>query len=247
VRRPVGDWRTELEAELRAVGREVDVPPAPDLTTQVRRRLAKPPVRRWFGRPSWRIAFVVVVVLLGVLVATPQGRAVIVDVFRFAGVELRTGPGPTPSPASSPSLSGEQRMSLEQARKRVVFPILVPAALGSPDEVVVSDGGRVVSLTYHRTAHGELRVDEFDGHLDPIYQKFVDGGDLTEVRVNGRRGIWIKGPHELMYVTRDGKHDTASARLTTGNTLIWDTGRVALRLEGALQQDQALGIALSAR
>ncbi len=168
-------------------------------------------------------------------------------VLRFAGIELRQAPGPVRSPGSSASLPGERQMSLEEARRQVSFPILVPAALGRPGEVVVSDGGRVASLVYSRTPYGKVLIDEFAGHLDPIlFQKFVHFGDVTPVEVNGTKGLWIKGPHLLMYVTHDGVPATASARLTKGNTLIWGTRQVALRLEGKLGQRTALSIADSA-
>jgi hypothetical protein len=65
--------------------------------------------------------------------------------------------------------------------------------------------------------------------------------------VNGTQGLWIKGPHDLVYITRDGTPADASARLSTGNTLIWGTRQVALRLEGNLSQTAALAIADSAR
>jgi len=136
----------------------------------------------------------------------------------------------------------------ERARRQVSFPILVPAALGRPGEVVVSDRGRVVSLIYRRTPYGLVRLDEFAGHLDQfVFEKFVHSGDVTEVRVNGTRGLWIKGPQELVYITRDGTTVAASARLTTGNTLIWGTRQVAVRLEGNLTRTAALAIADSAR
>jgi hypothetical protein len=91
-------------------------------------------------------------------------------------------------------------------------------------------------------------MDEFAGHLDPVFfQKFIQVGDATVVRVNGRKGMWVKGPHLLMYITRDGTPAAASARLTTGNTLIWGTPQVALRLEGNLTRAEALAIASSAR
>ena len=139
-------------------------------------------------------------------------------------------------------------MSLVQARHHVSFPILVPAALGRPGEVVVSDSGRVVSLIYRRTPHGLVRMDEFAGHLDQIYfEKFVHASNVTKVEVNGAKGLWIKGPQELMYITRSGTPAVASARLTTGNTLIWATRQVALRLEGNLGKAAALTIASSAR
>ncbi len=198
-------------------------------------------------RLVWRAVLAVVAALVAVLIATPQGRAAIIQVFRFAGVELRQGPGPVRSPGRSASLPGGRRMSLEQARRQVSFPILVPAVLGRPGDVVVSDGGRVASLIYRRAPYGQVRLDEFAGHLDPVFfQKFVPLGDVTEVEVNGAPGLWIKGPHMLVYITRDGTPAIASARLTTGNTLIWGTGQVALRLEGNLGKTAALAIANSA-
>jgi hypothetical protein len=252
-------WQRAVEAELRDLGRELDVPPAASPTAAVRQRLEGPTagrphparrgtgiVRRW--RPAWRAALIVVAVVVALLAATPQGRAVVAHVLRFAGIELQEGPGPAPSPRSGAALPGERRMSLAQARRHVSFPILVPEALGRPGEVVVSDGGRVASLIYRRTPYGEVRMDEFGGHLDPVFfQKFIQVGDVTVVRVNGRKGMWVKGPHVLMYITRDGTPATASARLTTGNTLIWGAPQVALRLEGNLTKTEALAIASSAR
>jgi len=138
-------------------------------------------------------------------------------------------------------------MPLGTARHQASFPILVPAVLGRPGEVLVSDRGRVVSLIYRRTRYGLVRIDEFAGHLDPVYfRKFVSFRKMTEIEVNGTTGAWIKGPHELVYVTRDGTPVTASARLTAGNTLIWGTRQVALRLEGNLGKPVALAIAKSA-
>jgi hypothetical protein len=251
-------WQDAVESELRAVGRELAVPPASDLTAAVRQRLEgraarhrRLPALRTGAlrrRPGWQAALAVVAALLAVLIATPQGRAAITHVLRFAGIELRQQPGPVPSPQSNASLPGERRMSLEQARHQVSFPILVPAALGLPGQVVVSDGGRVVSLIYRQTPYGLVRLDEFAGHLDQVYfRKIVPLSEVTQVEVHGTRGLWIRGPHELVYMTRDGSSAVASARLTTGNTLIWGTRQVALRLEGNVGKVAALTIASSAR
>jgi hypothetical protein len=251
------EWLDAVESELRAVGREFEVPPARDLTAAVRQRLEGQAVRHrhkparrtgaFRRRLAWRAALAVAAALLTVLIATPQGRAVIIHVFRFAGVELRQEPGPVRSPGSSASLPGERQMPLDKARHQASFPILVPTALGQPGEVVVSDGGRVVSLIYPRTPYGLVRLDEFAGHVDQLFfEKFVHFGNVTEVKVNGTKGLWIKGPHDLMYVTRDGTPAIASARLTTGNTLIWGIRQVALRLEGNLSKTAALAIANSA-
>jgi hypothetical protein len=251
-------WQDAMESELRAVGRELAVPPASDLTAAVRQRLEGRAARHRHlpalrtgaprRRPGWQAALAVLAALLAVLIATPQGRAAITHVLRFAGIELRQQPSPMPSPRSSASLPGERQMPLEQARHQVSFPILVPATLGRPGEVVVSDGGRIASLIYRRTPYGLVRLDEFAGHRDQVYfRKIVPLSEVTQVEVNGTRGLWIKGPHELVYITRDGSSAAASARLTTGNTLIWGTRRVALRVEGNFGRAAALTIASSAR
>jgi hypothetical protein len=206
------------------------------------------PALRIPRRPGWRAVLVAVVALLAVVIATPQGRAVLMRAFRFVGIEFHQGPGPVRSPGSSAPLPGQRRMSLEQARRSVSFPILAPTALGRPSDVVVSDGGRVVSLIYRRTAYGEVRIDEFAGHIDRlVFEKFAHGRTITDVEVNGHQGLWVKGPQELIYITRNGTPASASARLTTGNTLIWSTRHVALRLEGKLDKTTALAIADSAR
>jgi len=261
-------WVAAAEAELRALARELEVPPARDLTAAVRRQLedraasGRPRWRAPVGRPRWRwprgraalAALAVLTALAVVVIATPQGRAAISHVFRFGGVEIRQdqgrgqSPGPGRSAAASAPLPGEQRMSLAQARRRVSFPVLVPAALGQPSQVLVSDGGRVVSLIYLGTPYGQVRMDEFAGQVDQIYfEKIVYLSHVTKVKVNGNKALWIKGPHELVYIGRDGTTTEAPPRLTTGNTLLWGTRQAALRLEGRFGEQTALAIAGSAR
>ena len=65
--------------------------------------------------------------------------------------------------------------------------------------------------------------------------------------MNGTKGLWVTGPQEIVYVRSDGMIVQASARLTTGSTLIWGTPRVALRLEGGFSKAAALAVAASAR
>ncbi len=145
-------WQDATESELRALSPRLDVPPAAEQAAVVRRleeqrleeeqrraarrlgsRQRRRPLRGHAGRilyPRWRAALIVVLTVVALAVAIPQSRAAIAHVLRLDGVELRQAPGP--SPAAHPSLPGEQRMTLEQARQRVTFPILVPAKLGQP-------------------------------------------------------------------------------------------------------------------
>ena len=250
-------WEDALVSELRALSPRLDVPPPADQATAVRWRLeaqrhpqARPRLTaRWRGRilyPRWRAALIAVLTVVALAVAIPQSRAVIAHVLRLGGVELRQAPGPSLAP--HPSLPGEQRMPLERARQRAAFPVLVPAKLGRPGAATVSDGGRVVTLIYDHTPYGQVRLDEFDGHLDPVvFEKFVHLGNVTEVRLNGTKGLWVTGPQEIVYVRSDGTVAEASARMTTGSTLIWGTPRVALRLEGGFGKAAALTVAASAR
>lgn len=203
-------WRDALVSELRALSPGLDVPPAGKQDAIVRQRLEarqRPEPRprssaRWRARmlyPRWRAALIVALTVLALAVAIPQSRAVIVHVLRLDGVELRQAPGPSPAP--HPSLPGEQRMPLGQARQRVAFPVLVPAKLGRPATVTVSDSGRVATLIYDRTPYGQVRLDEFDGHLDQVYfEKFIQVGSATKVRLNGTNGLWVTGPQEVVYV-----------------------------------------------
>ena len=251
-----------LASELRALSPRLGVPPAAEQAAAVRRRLEaqQQEARRRRGArprpaasrrarilyPRWRAALVVALTLVALAAAIPQSRAVIAHVLRLDGVEVRQEPGPAPAP--HPSLPGEQRMTLGQARQRVAFPVLVPARLGQPSAVTVSDGGRVATLAYDRTPYGQVRLDEFDGHLDQVYfEKFAHVGSATEVRVNGAEGLWVPGPQVVVYVRADGMIEQASARLTSGSTLIWGTPRVVLRLEGGFSKAAALAVAASAR
>ncbi|MEO5874016.1 MAG: hypothetical protein ABIS86_10055, partial [Streptosporangiaceae bacterium] len=113
-----------------------------------------------FTAPAQRLAALLAAVVLAA--ATPQGRAFAGHLLRFAGVEFSGTPGPTP--AGSPSLPGQTESTLDQARRQAGFPLLVPSALGPPDQVIVSDGGRVVTLQY-----GPIRLEEFDGRLNTVF------------------------------------------------------------------------------
>ncbi|MDF5751573.1 hypothetical protein [Spongiactinospora sp. TRM90649] len=256
----------EFEAELRALGEAIDLPdaPAPERTARaVRARLESlapsvppatpggpanpeepaatvrpgaPPSRR--RRPRrLLIAAAVVAAVAALVAATPQGRAAVVQILRFAGVEVRVGEQPVPpaTPQATPPLPGERRVSLEEARRAAPFPIAVPRELGEPDEVRLSDGGRVVTLLWPG-----MRLDEYDGRLDAVFRKEL-GPPFPE---EAGQGWWIPRHHALTYLPRRGGPVTFD-RLA-GPTLIWQHGSVGLRLEGAENVTEALRIMRSA-
>ncbi|WP_371780904.1 hypothetical protein [Streptosporangium subroseum] len=230
-----------------------DGPPAP-VAGAVRARLGSvegadrpAPVRRAWralrtgARPRRRAIVSVVAILLALFFgATPAGRAAVVEVLRFAGVELRIGdPGPLPSGVPSP-LPGERRVTLEQAREQVAFAISVPSRLGEPSEVRVSDGGRVVSLFWPG-----VRLDEYDGVLEVAFRKELGPPWPDEVHLGTSQAWWIPGKHGLTYLPRGGGEAPARARLADP-TLVWQQKGVGLRLEGVGDLQRALEIARSA-
>ncbi|WP_182908768.1 hypothetical protein [Microbispora sp. H13382] len=244
------DRPESLEARLRALGADLaaPAPPPADVARAVRARLedegaederARRPDRRRAGwRPSPRVAAASVAVLMAVLLgATPQGRAAVVSVLRFAGVEVHVGgAGPLPTGVPSP-LPGERRVTLEEARRTARFPLAVPSALGDPADVRLADGGRVVTLLWPG-----VRLDEFDGTLSVVWRKEL--GEPFPEQVDAVRGWWIQQPHGVSYVPSGGggPHEERVA----GPTLIWQHRLVGMRLEGP-DRAEAVRIASSAR
>ncbi|MBP2320581.1 hypothetical protein JOF56_000966 [Kibdelosporangium banguiense] len=223
----------DLEAALRSLGTQIEIPDPPDVAASVRKRIAQKQ-KRQILRP-------VLIGLLALLLAgavafavSPDVRAGVARFFGFAGVEFRQD-SPPPLPVT-PLMPGERVISLDEAKDK--FGVRVPTALGAPKEVRVVDG-RVVSLIYD-----DLRLDEFDGEFGPAMGKFAQAEELERVRVNDTDALWIPRPHELFYIDRTGAWKRESARMS-GKTLIWQAGPKTMRLEGDLTKQEAIKIASS--
>ncbi|WP_433251398.1 hypothetical protein ACQPYK_05865 [Streptosporangium sp. CA-135522] len=259
----------DLEARLLALGESLDIPAPPpaDVARAVRARLESPaadrrsgvrastpwaPVRRALRRAwrrlrpgsrlRWRAVVSGVAILLALFFgATPAGRAAVAQILRFAGVELRIGDPASPPSGLPEPLPGERRATLEQARAQAAFPISVPAELGAPREVRVSDGGRVVSLLWPG-----IRLDEYDGTLQVVFRKELGPPWPEEVAVGASPAQWIPARHGLSYLPRGGGGASVRPR-SAGPTLIWQRERAGLRLEGVDDLRRALRIARSVR
>ena len=175
---------------------------------------------------------------------SPQVRAAATDLLGVAGIEFSSDTPDAPPQPRAP-LPDSQETPLAEAQSRVDFPISLPDRLGTPDEVLVSDAGRVVTMSWRR---GSVLLDQFDGHLGPTFIKTIGGIETEVVRIRGADAWWIGAPHDLTYVDRDGRELTETARLA-GRTLVWDAGNgVTFRLEGErLDRAEALAIARSVR
>ena len=74
---------TELERALVALGRELDLPPEPDLRSRVRERIER--------RPRYRRALVpalALLVALGIALAVPEARSAILRFFHIGAVTI---------------------------------------------------------------------------------------------------------------------------------------------------------------
>jgi hypothetical protein len=251
-----------LAAELRELGRRLDVPEPPDLRSAVLERLAAPRpadaapgrrfalTRRRFAltrRPvrRWLVAVVSAVLVFALLAVSPAGAAVadvVGGLLRFAGIEIRQERGrpdlPSPSPVPSVRAAG-----LDEARRLAKFPVRVPDRLGEPERVSLADPApdgapRVVSLFYQG---GTIRLDEFDGRLELAFMK--QAPDIQWVNIGGGNpAVWFREPHPVTYIDRSGIQRTESARLA-GPTLVWMDGTTSFRLEGVPNRDEAQRIA----
>jgi hypothetical protein len=255
-----------LVADLRALGQSVPTiesdPAGTALTAAVMARLSDvPPPRpasRWesllrslraAAERRRRILVLAAVLLLGGL-GVPGVRAAVVEWFTFGGVNVRIQPNPDPSVTQAPPPPSAPSGSLSNARSQVDFQPIVLPALGPPDGVEASDDRRLLSLTWNRTAgtggrnQGTIRLDEFDGILDPLFAKTTPDTEWTTVA--GQGALWFESPHEVAILDADGKRRIETARLA-GHTLIWVSGRTTLRLEGDFTLERAVEIAESAK
>lgn len=252
---------TELEQALVRLGSEVEFPETPDLSAAVRSRIATAPPRRRLGRPRGRtlvLAFAVLAVLVGAVMAVPPARSAILEFFGLKGATVQRVDELPELPAGvNTSLQLGRPVSLDQAGELARFRVLVPKALGEPDQAyhsVTPPGGRI-SLVYEpREALPEARetgvgllVTEFRGDLAPEFVGKLagEGVSVEPVSVDGRSGLWLEGgEHFLFFRSRDGQILEDTARLA-GNTLLLERGNLLVRLEGELTRERALEIAAS--
>lgn len=221
-----------LEQDLRALAGAVHVPaPGPELTDAVLARVTVTPPRRT-GRLRWAAA-AALALLLGGLAASPVG-AKVVEWLDVGGVMVREDDS---TPGGTPVVPSEPAAPLEGA----AFDPLVPTALGAPEGVSVSDGGRLVSMSW--TVDGAtLRIDQFADGLAPYFWKSSPAAQ--HVDIEGQDAIWFAVPHEVVVVPEGGTPETHAPRLA-GQTLVLPLGRVTVRLEGDLDLPRAVEIAAS--
>lgn len=217
-----------LEHELRAL--PIAFPEAPDLAPRVLARLERP-ARRWWLAPA-----LVAVAAAGALLAIPQTRAAILDLFRIGGVEVQRVETQPRAPERPAELGKE--VPFDVAQRAVDFPLLAPSY-----SIAYVDG-RMVNLRFKRYVLSQWRGEQL-----PFAQKQVGPGSQTiGVAVRGATGLWITGArHEIVYRDPTTGQVVAKSRRSVGNVLIWEAAGITYRLEGARTVADARAVARNLR
>lgn len=256
---------SELEAALREVGARLAYPPAADLLPAVRARIERRAATGfwellWSPRLAFAPALATVALLAAVTLAFQPVAATAAEALGLRGITIFRAPE-TPPPASGKAILADARLvgSVAEASREAGFAVVVPSALGQPDEVYVrtSRQGAQVFLVYGarsgiavspRTGVSVL-VTEVRGSVETALLGKVTGpGTRTEeLTVNGGRGIWIEGaPHQFFFRAPNGDIVVDALRLA-GNVLVWEQGTVLVRIEADIVKGEALRIASSVR
>ena len=150
----------DLERALADLAAALETPAHPQdlaarsqpLFARRRRRPRRPalrpgPVGGWPASAGWRrlaaAGLAVVLLAAAVLVASPGTREAVARRLGLRGIGVELGGPPPPTVTTTPGgrleLGLGDRVTLEEARRRVDWPVLVPAAagLGRPDAVYV--------------------------------------------------------------------------------------------------------------
>jgi hypothetical protein len=240
----------ELELALRDVGRTLDWPAEPDLEQRVLRQTRELPARRRaFPRRTLVIALAVFAVALGAVFAVPQTRAAILEFFHLRGVTIeRVDELPTVPVQSGLGTFLGDPVTLEQARERAGFDVVVPEALGTPDAVYFQSeppAGGMVSFIYGTKSDPHALFTQFAGGVDEVvFKKIAPDTKVEAVTVDGQPGYWLEGAHFFSYVDRQGDMQSEQVRLA-GDVLLWERGTRTLRLEADMSKEEALRIAAS--
>jgi hypothetical protein len=239
---------TDLERSLVLLGRELDVPPTPDLAGCVRGELASA-THGSRPRPRPTIVVVLAALVVAALLATlaiPDARSALLRFLQVGGAHIELVDELPPVPQTPPELQltlGAQ-VSLEDARRRATFPLFELDE--DPDEVYIGERGTIwflygqperVRLLVAQTP--TLQIDE------PFFLKKLSsaGTRVEPFEVRGESAFLLSGAqHVVMLLDEDGEAYPESARLAR-DVVLWEEAGRTIRLEGELTRNDAIALA----
>jgi hypothetical protein len=239
----------ELDQQLLDLGTALEVPATPDLMAAVRERLApRPRRRRWIAQIGLRrplaVAIAVSALLAGTAAAVPPLRHAIERVFGLNGtVVVRVRHLPPAKRGMGENLNLGRRIPVADAAHAVSFRALLPPS-GVDAAYVFAEppGGRITLVI------GRSLLIEFRGQSTPFIFKMIGPhARVTRVRVNGGAGLYLyRSPHDVLFANEQG-HVASDAVRVQGSVLLWQQGRLILRIERAGSLAHALALARSLR
>jgi hypothetical protein len=231
----------DLHDALRRLAADATWPPTPDMSARVRAALEDaPPARRRPRRPL--LAALLALLVGGGALAAPGAGSGLLE---RLGLRSATVTKVKALPASSLArrLDLGERRSLGAVRRDADFRLLYPAALASPREVYVDDG--VVTFLYRARSGEPILFTQVAGSARTYLRKFVTA-DTQRVRIGGRPGLLLRGPHAIVFDAR-GRGTRVQAPRLARNTLLWERDGLLLRIEAGQPADELVRIARSVR
>ena len=234
---------TGLGRELRALGASIEWPEAPDVASAVTGHVAERRLRP--RRSRLAIALVVVLATLLAVLAVPPARTAILDWLGIGGARIvRVDELPSFAPEPALEILGDP-VSVDEAAARTGFPFARPPRdEPAPDEIRVAPGVRV-SYVWRDGDRVRFLITQFPGSVDDpgLLKKLVGTSTrMEQLEVDGHPAVWLEGgPHVVYFVAPDGSVRDDQGWLA-GNTLLVDRDGVTVRVEGALERDDAIDV-----
>ncbi len=232
------DWETRVQT----IAKTMPYPPTPDIAARLKRGQ-----RVRLGRLA-QTAALLLILAAALLLTVPEIRAGVIAFLRIGAVDVIVTTATPPAHFASGDLPeavldfpGET--TLDDAQAHFGYPILLPAALGTPDRVYLVEALRPILVLAWLDANGAVKTSL---HLLPpgTYSLKMYEGDLEHTNVGGREAVWLPNPH--YYLIQVGRNHFAG-RQVTAHALVWEAadGRMTYRLETNGTQDEARLIAAS--
>jgi hypothetical protein len=242
------DDRDPFEKNLARVARDFEYPPTPKIAGRIRAKLDA--TRARVALP-WKPAVAILLLALLIAFSVPAVRAGLVDFIQVGIVRIFPGTAtvtlPAPTAVTDPLLTLDGKTTLEDARAKSLFPIIIPSYpsdLGLPDLVYRQDRADMVILVWLSPADPHtVRMSLHEIGPNSVVLKKMDTKVVQETSVGGRYALWTTGPY-MLQISGAG---FSFMRLVDGHTLIWAAGDITYRLETDLSLEEALKIAESLR